>query len=468
MYLAIDVGTHAVRAALISADGSAHNVSAMDISLKRGAAGHVEQNPSEIALAVAGVVERAARGSEQLIVAAGLACQRSSVLAWDKNTRVPVSPVLSWQDTRGHRAVEALQNHAGTIRQISGLALSAHYGASKISHLQSLHSAQTNVVYTPLVGFLVAELTGKAVACDETNAGRTQLWDWQNRQWSEQLLQWFNVRRQSLPEVLPTHAHYGNLLQVPGVPLLSVMGDQNAAVLGANLSNDQALANAGTGAFVLQPIADAKNYLGDPKLLHSVLCSDVTKVVSAAEGTVNGAGSALSWFAKQEDVKAHGGEAWLFEQLPRWLSKRHEQLGVFVNTVGGVGSPFWLPANPPKWVGGASSIEQRAVAIVESIVFLMAENLMRMQRAKPTIQSVVITGGLSRLDGLCQRLANVTHVRCCRLQAYESTLLGAAVGAALRELTLNHKNAEAFTPQKDVELNTRFKMFKHQLLELSV
>jgi glycerol kinase len=66
------------------------------------------------------------------IVAAGLATQRSTICCWDRNDGTPLSPALSWQDRRNAVLLERMRHLAGRVREITGLPLSPHYGASKL------------------------------------------------------------------------------------------------------------------------------------------------------------------------------------------------------------------------------------------------------------------------------------------------------------------------------------------------
>jgi len=57
---------------------------------------------------------------------------------------------------------------------------------------------------------------------------------------------------------------------------------------------------------------------------------------------------------------------------------------------------------------GRGDTGQQAAAVIESIVFLLLENLARMQKAEPDLRRLRVSGGLAQLDGLCQRLADLS------------------------------------------------------------
>ena len=135
-YLAIDQGTHASRACLFDQAGRLVSEHTKDIKLKRISNTHIEQDAEEIINSVKEVVDALLQQlhPQQTIAACGIAIQRSSVIAWhDDGTAV--SPVLSWQDTRGSQQLDDLREVESEIQQLTGLPLSAHYGATKLHYL---------------------------------------------------------------------------------------------------------------------------------------------------------------------------------------------------------------------------------------------------------------------------------------------------------------------------------------------
>src|SRR5690348_11348650 len=105
------------------------------------------------------------------------------------------------------------------------------------------------------------------------------------------MLSRFGIDRAWLPAVVRSDTAYGDLvIESRRLPLRLLSGDQSTAAFAhGELRADAAYVNVGTGAFVFRS-TDA-----DPpsRLLRSVVnWSD--RVEFVAEGTVNGAGSALA------------------------------------------------------------------------------------------------------------------------------------------------------------------------------
>jgi glycerol kinase len=178
--------------------------------------------------------------------------------------------------------------------------------------------------------------------------------------------------------------------------------------------------NIGTGAFIQQPLL-ARPAEPAP-LLGSILCVDETGPLYSIEGTVNGAGSAVAWFAND----SHTAEAVLWEELEALPDEI--ALPLFINGVGGIGSPWWQPGSVAEFIGAGSTVE-RFAAVIESIAFLIALNVERMRTHHGSLSRVVLTGGLSRSAWLCRHLASVLGLGVERCAA-EATARGIATLAA--------------------------------------
>ena len=132
------------------------------------------------------------------------------------------------------------------------------------------------------------------------------------------------------------------------IPLAACTGDQSAAAFAFGPPRDSvALVNVGTGAFV-QRIAPTGVRLPDGLLL-SVLRSDASALTTqpAADPPL------------------------------------------FMNGVGGLGSPFWQPDFPVEFIGSGADLQLLA-SVVESIVFLLSVNLEAMRSAaalEPSVHS---------------------------------------------------------------------------------
>ncbi|MDX1252808.1 MAG: glycerol kinase [Gammaproteobacteria bacterium] len=462
LYLALDQGGHASRALVFDHPGNLVASDFQPITTRHPQPDWVEHDPQALIASLRRAIANVMRGlgsRAQDVVAAGLATQRSSLACWDKNSGAALSPVISWQDRRAHDWLEAFARHRDEIHRITGLFPSAHHGASKLrwclDHLPAVQAARQDgtLICGPLASFILFHLLEeRPILADPANAARTLLWNLQTRDWDDELLTLFGVPRAALPRCVASRHLFGHLrTEGQVIPLTLTTGDQSAALFAfGHPDAETAYVNMGTGAFV-QRIALQRPSC--PRLLNSVVFAEKERAVHALEGTVNGAASALDWAARElglEDVAPH---------LPRWLDEA-ETPPLFLNGVSGLGSPFWLPGFASRFIGNGEPWE-KMVAVAESIVFLLYTNLVELQTSRAPLQKIVVSGGLSALDGLCQRLADLSGLPVHRPAECEATARGTAFLLAGQPRTWPEPGTTAkFTPTTNPSLAERFQRWQ--------
>lgn len=454
-WLAIDQGGHASRAILFDAAGAKCDEAFVPISTRREGADRVEHDPEELiaslAQAIGAVCTRAAARGRH-VAGAGLATQRSSMLCWNRATGAALSPVISWQDRRNAAWLEALAPRAGWIRGRTGLALTAHYGASKmrwcLDHLPAVRAAAADgaLAMGPLSSFILFRLLSRQpFVADPANASRTQLWAPSSQDWDDELLALFGIARELLPACVTSRYAYGELDTPAGaVPLVVATGDQSAVPFACGaLDPAAAYVNVGTGAFVQRALRDR---LPDaPRLLASVVWSDTSGVDYMIEGTVNGAGSALE--ACAADLPA---------LLPR-MERDEARLAppLFLNGVGGLGSPWWLGDFRSRFIGEGDDAA-RLLAVVESIVFLLDVNLRELAAHGPPFTRIVLSGGLASSPAFCRRLASLSRLPVWRSREPEATARGLARLTAGAGDRWPAGPGEEIAPGEDAALGERY------------
>ena len=467
LYLALDQGGHASRALVFDAHGTLLAKGLREVRVHHPRPDWVEQDPEELVAtlraAIGDALDELGTQTSQ-IAAAGLATQRSSIVCWDRLTGRALSPVLSWQDRRAHEWLARFAPFAQAIHETTGLPLSAHYGASKLrwclDHLPAVMQAQTDkrLVFGPLASFLIFRLTQEqTLAADPANGGRTLLCNLQTHDWDEGLLHLFGIPRAALPPCVPTRYAFGDLAlnENQTVPLTLVTGDQSAALFahGAPSANT-AYINMGTGAFV-QRIAG--NFPGrQARLLSSIVLQDMHETLYVLEGTVNGAGAALQW------IESELGLDDLEQQLPAWLADSREP-PLFLNGVGGLGAPFWRADFASRFSAPAEP-GQMAVAVAESIVFLLQVNLELLQEFATPLEKIIASGGLTWYDGLCQRLSDLSGLPLQRPAEYEATARGSAWLLAGKPSQWTESQPGLwFQPRTNLALQARYRRWRAAL-----
>lgn len=425
LYLVLDQGGHASRAIIF--DGQGNKIYSSEITVNTFKQGeHVEHDANEL---VESLKQSAQQVIEQLgdqhtnIVSAGLATQRSNMLCWRRSDNIPLSPVISWQDRRAADKLKGIDLQS--VHHKTGLHANPHYGASKMAwcleHLPEVkQAAKDNVlVMGPMSSYLASRLTGSAAVADPANASRSLLWNIHTHDWDDDLCDWFGIDKAVLPECVSSDNGFG-ILSLPGqsIPLKIVTGDLSAAAfVNGQPHDDIAYMTLGTGGFV-QRINDKA--FTHPDLLAGMLWSSPSETYISLEGTVNGAGAAISWLAQQHDTD----EGEIYTNLQAWCNTVDET-PLFFNAVSGIGSPIWC-AHEKSCFSYQAGIEQQVVAVIDSIVFLLILNIQTMDEVLPRAQYLYVSGGLSSIDALCQKLADLSKLPVQRGNESEGTGRGLA------------------------------------------
>lgn len=481
-YLAIDQGGQSSRVGVYSESGKlVHEFRAAcrtrTHTVSHLAHPYIEQDGDEILAGIRAGLDSVTQflGNDvQRIRAAGYAGQGSSLLCWDAGGRA-LTPVISWQDIRGEPYLKDISLTHRQAQDITGLRASPHYGASKIRWCldnnqdvkDALQSGQLHV--GPVASFIFWHLLGPKNRIDPGHAQRTLLWNLHRNAWDERLLAMFGIPAAILPDCLYHDSHFGDLaLGAHHVPLKAAARDQGASLFAAGLPDStNCYVNMGTGAFVqrvtsilhspegllVSPLwlsvnnvdCPSDEVMSPPCNLHQTL----GKNRYAWEGTVNGAASGIPY------IQAQTGLSVTPQEIEDALCLDLRSDVYFLNSLGGLGAPYWRTDVQPQFSAGLSPLEKIA-AWIESLIFQIAINIELMKQAGE-LTSIRISGGLSQSDGVCQLLADVTGLAVLRQHNADATLQGVAFMAAGFSSQWNPvSQQERFLPGVNNALQKRF------------
>ncbi len=361
----------------------------------------VEQDPLEILASVeTALAELDSRGGG--FDALGLCTQRSSCLLWERSTGAPLSPVISWQDRRHHAEARELGPLLGElVRRSSGLFLSPHYSALKLAGLLDAgpglrqRAAAGDLVAGTLDAWLVHRLTGEP-STEPGQAGRTLLYDLAGGAWADELCERLRVPKAALPALRPSAGERGRWR---GVPLVGLLGDQQAALLGhGGWQPGVVAAHVGTGAFVLA--ATGFEIRRHPGLLSAVLASTASERRFQIEGTVQSAGSAVDWACRIAGVSlaALPAEPLDVETLP-----------VVVPALVGLGAPWWRPEARAAILDLEPAAEGATLvrATLAGVAQRIADNVEAMREAGVAVGALRLSGALGGRRDFAQAIAEL-------------------------------------------------------------
>ncbi len=109
-----------------------------------------------------------------------------------------------------------------------------------------------------------------------------------------------------------------------------------------------------------------------------------------------------------------------------------------------------------------------AIAILDSIVFLLTENVNRAAEYTKAVDQLVLTGGLASVEYLCQSLANVSGINIVRSTLREATAKGVGYLLSQDEKWPGVAQLTQFEPRTNERLvsrHTRWKQCMQDALE---
>ncbi len=392
-----------------------------------------------------------------------LICQRASFIACRQQDLSPLSNVISWQDSRNSSLVESLRPYWTQFKKRNGLMPSAFLGFSKMTALLNENKAvegaaeRGELLFLPLSSWLANRVFSKkpensaaSVVCDASCAQRVGLLNMTSLEWDSQLLSLLELDKNLLPNVIQSNEFDGifESLKFCG-------GDQSFLpyAFHEHLRSQSAIVNLGTGAFMLAEF-DAEAAI-DERLQESISLDSANVFV---EATINSAASLIEYLLDDSGLTLK------FLQDLEVLQDLEslQDIPICINAHAGLGSPHWYSGSELYFIPDdiAWTVTQKVRAALESIVFLLQDNLNLM----PGRQYILLSGGLSRLDLINQLIADLSGKKVVRVDEKELSA-SAALSAYLDAPIYNewHQIGQVFHPQENVALKRRYELFKLEI-----
>ncbi|MFG1606486.1 glycerol kinase GlpK [Actinoplanes sp. NPDC049265] len=444
---AVDQGTTSTRFMLFDHGGNEVGRHQLEHEQILPQAGWVEHNPIEIWERTVSVIRTAMQrqgiGAKDL-AALGITNQRETAVVWDKNTGRPYYNAIVWQDTRTDRIASALDRdgRGDTIRQKAGLPPATYFSGGKIQwileNVDGVREAaeRGDAIFGNTDSWLIWNLTGGNHVTDVTNASRTMLMNLETLDWDDELLSFFNIPRQMLPEIRPSSdpSTYGPTLDNGplggNVPLTGDLGDQQAAMVGqVCFAPGEAKNTYGTGNFML--LNTGTELVRSNNGLLSTVCykfGDAAPVF-ALEGSIAVTGSAVQWLRDQLHIINDAA------QSERLAASVPDNGGVyFVPAFSGLFAPYWRSDARGAIVGLSrfNTDAHIARATLEAICYQSRDVVDAMaQDSGVTLDVLKVDGGIT-VNNLCMQIqSDVVGVPVSRPVVAETTALGAAYAAGL-------------------------------------
>ena len=407
----------------------------MRVHATHRAPGWVEQDPDELVESISLTVGKVVPADSE-IVAAGLANQGETIVAWDRESGKALAPAIVWQDKRSMPIVDRIKASGLSSRILadSQLPLDPYFSSTKfrwlMENVPSVQQAQgrgTLVLGTSDVW--LRHRFNADIATDPSTASRTQLLDLVSGRWHQGLLQAFDLDEETMPRIHPTVGDLGTLRHrswQAELPLRASLVDQQAALAGHGCFEPGGIkATYGTGVFILSNTGHQVGAI--PGLLPTVAWQIGERLTYAVDGGVFSAGAAIDWL--RDVLRMFDDEA----ETAQMACSVPDSGGVmFLPALAGLGAPWWLPNATGAITGLRSTTRPEHIvrAALEGIAQRVADIVERV-RGEVEVPLVAIDGGLTRNEFLVQYQADLLGIPLALPSTNEITARGAALLAGL-------------------------------------
>ena len=475
-FLAIDQGTTSSRAIIFSPNHEPIRDSQKEYALSYPNDGWVEAEPSDILKTVKETLENVIQQSSEIISSCGITNQRETTIVWSIETGEPIYPAIVWQDRRTHELCKTLKDngHEAMVRAKTGLVIDPYFSATKIKWiLDNVDGARKDAEagklrFGTVDSFLVNKLSKERLhLTDVTNASRTMLFNINDMQWDEDLLNLFDIPRSMLPEVRSCDSDYGTLnIEGQNIAIKGVIGDQQSALVGQRCFNHGDMKSTyGTGCFLMVNTKEKLITL-DEGLLTTVGYKLNNEINYAIEGSIYSCGNIIQWLRdKMEFFKdASSSEEFLNQN---GFSNNIQFLPAF----NGLAAPYW----DSDVRGGFYGITQDAskndmiTAAFKSICYQTRDITELLIQNNIKINSLNVDGGMTANKTFCQLLSDSLMVNILKPANIESTALGACIVAQISQGenidNIKSRIEDKYEPQDNLKdfLETDYRLWRNYI-----
>ena len=435
--IVIDQGTTSSRVVLIDSKTKIIDQDFIEIKRKDNNNSEVLTDANEILFSVNDLLKRLFQRNNldpKLVSSISITNQRETTVLWSAKTGKPISDAISWQSKHTNYITDKWieLGYTELVFDKTGLLINPYFSASKIKHLLINNNFDiNNIKFGTIDSFLIYNLSvEKNHYTDISNASRTMLFNINNKEYDDELLELFNIPKSILPKVLSNDSLYGHYQYKDTlIPIIGVAGDQQSALFGHLCTEvGESKVTYGTGCFILTNTGDKPKYSNNG-LLTTIAWDLDNKTTYAMEGSVFMGGSAVGWMKDKLNLVNHANES-------EAMAYESNNDNVFVvPAFVGLGAPYWDNEVQGSILGLEANTSKLDImkATLNSIAYQVADILNLMKNdTKIDIKSIAVDGGASNNNYLMQFQSDLINVNLIQNVESEITSLGVAFMAGLK------------------------------------
>jgi glycerol kinase len=452
--LVIDVGTSAVRAAVVRPDATVGGEVRRATLPSTPAPGLVEFD----AAALAGAALDCAREVLERhgpVDAVGITNQRASTIVWDRDTGEPVAPAQGWQDLRT----------VGTclVLAADGVRLAPNQSATKLADILDAvdPDRSRDLCFGTPDSWLVWQLTeGAHHVSDLSNAAIWGLLRPDAHHYDERVLDRLRIPASVLPRIVDSTGAVGEATALPGAPpICGIAGDQQASLVGQGcVRPGLAKATFGTGGMLDLCLGEGRpefSARGEHGCFPIVAWRQDDAVTWGVEGVMLSAGTNVEWLRDDlgliDDAASSADVA---------ASVDSTDGVVYVPALLGLGTPQWDYGARGTLLGVTRGTTRAHVvrAVLEGVAQRGADLVEAAESDTGVhLEALRVDGGMSANPVFVQHLADAIGRPVEVSPVLEATTLGAGLLAGLAMGTWSSWDdvAATWSPRQVVEPGAR-------------
>lgn len=285
--LGIDIGTTAIKCAVIGEDGKVYGGRGSEYSLTTYASGEVEAALSlyidAFRCSVKGAVQDAGVDIKD-IQCIGFSSTAETCVFLDENNQ-PLCNVIAWMDTRGMKEAEYLSSQFSKKEIIEKVGFDGIYAIHPVSKILAVKNKTPEIfektrMFAQIKDYFVYLLTGKYYT-DHATASDHGYFDISNRRYWQEMLDLVGIKKEYLPQLVPPGTELGKITEMAAKELgldpetLVNVGafDQACGAIGAG-NIKPGIASESTGS-ALVTVATIDRPAGDADGSVPTMCSGI-------------------------------------------------------------------------------------------------------------------------------------------------------------------------------------------------
>lgn len=402
--LALDLGTSAVKCAVMNEQAQILQITAVTYPSATPAAGWIQQNPEDWIKAAVEAIEsclnRLGRPGIDIISLSG---HMSGLVLVDEAGN-PVHPCITLADSRSSQQVERIKEQAqNEIYQSTGNPVINAFLLPKLlwvkENCPTAYRRAQHVLFPK--DYLRWKLTGK-FATDRTDAGNSLFFDFRKGGWNEALLTELGLSSKLLPEILQPYQCAGWVtgaasrlfgLQA-GIPVAAGAADMAALAVGYGLNEPGDVGvTIGTSATILTVVPEINPIGRDQLTFHP----HATAGKTYALGSHFSGGMSLNWFAglfSGDPSRADYALIQTLSQEAAAIPPGSEGL-LYLPFLAGSGTPYFEAEARGSFLGLSTNTKRETMfhAVLEGIAYNLKESLLLFQKMGIGIRTIRAGGG---------------------------------------------------------------------------